>query len=105
MKMTTVLLLLLFKIIDSCVCEKGTCPAFVTCAGASFSALPSWLRAAQSPRVLLRSLQEPPKVPGCPCRHRLALAAWRQLGRHCEKVTLWGRRWLLFSSKEMHCDM
>ena len=26
---------------SSCVCEKGTCPAFVTCAGASFSALPS----------------------------------------------------------------
>ena len=64
--MTTVLLLL--KIIDSCVCEKGTFPAFVTCAGASFSALPSRLRAAQPPRVLLRVLQEPLKVPGCPCR-------------------------------------
>ena len=72
--MTTVLLLL--KIIDSCVCEKGTFPAFVTCAGASFSALPSRLRAAQPPRVLLRVLQKPLKAQIEP---RWLAAAWTAL--------------------------
>ena len=85
--------------------RRGTCPAFVTCAGASFSALPSPEGCHPSSQVLLRRLQRPPKVPGYLCRSQKPPGRWQQLGPHYEKVTLDGDAVGCSEAAEMHCDM
>ena len=85
--------------------RRGTCPAFVTCAGASFSALPSPEGCHPSSEVLLRRLQRPPKVPGYLCRSQKPSGRWQQLGQHYEKVTLDGDAVGCSEAAEMHCDM
>ena len=101
--MTTVLLLLL-KIIDSCKMWKGTYPAFVTCAGASFSALPSPEGCLVPLEVNLRSLQEPPRSLDVPVR-----PDWPWIrGSSLDSIV---RKWLFGDAVgcslavEMHCDM